>query len=66
MNHKLKNTQINEIKPISGELLPSPKDIANYLKKHFSEIGERLALRIPEPPDGISFETFLTQSRARR
>ena len=54
---KKKNTQINEIKPISGTLLPSAKNIANYLDKHFfSGIGERIALRSPAPPDGISFE----------
>ena len=36
MNRKSKkNTQINEIKPISGKLLPSAKNLANYLDKHF-------------------------------
>lgn len=58
MNRKSNNKQINEIRTISGELLTSPKDIANYLTNHFTEIGERLALQIPEPSDVISFETL--------
>ena len=62
MNRKSKNTQINEIKTTPAECVTKPKDIANHLNKHFTEVGINLASKIPEPSDGITFQSYLTKT----
>ena len=52
------HTQIREIGHTPTELATNPKDIPDLLNVHFTEIGKKLASEIPEPPSGISFETY--------
>ena len=64
MNRTSRNTHINEIRFTPCELLTTLKDIADHLNKHVTEIGERLASKIPKPPAGISFEGYLNQTNS--
>ena len=62
MNRKSKSTQIREIRHTPTELATNPKDIADLLNVTFTEIGNKLASEIPEPPSGISFKTYLSKT----
>ena len=62
MNRKSKTTQIREIRHTPTEFATNPKDIADLLNVHFTEIGKKLASEIPEPPSGIGFETYLSKT----
>ena len=56
MNRKSKHTEISEICISPTEIVTN---IADLLNKHFTEIGQKLASEIPEPPGGINFESCL-------
>ena len=62
MNRKSKNTQISEIKISPLEITSNPKEIANHLNKHFTEIGIKLASEIPDSPNDITFKSYLTKT----
>ena len=58
MNRKSKHTEISEICISPTEIVTN---IADLLNKHFTEIGQKLASEIPEPPGGINFESCLSK-----
>ena len=61
MGKKAKDTQLNKINITPSESVTKAKDIANTLNTHFTEIGPRLASKIPSPPYNKSFTDYLTK-----
>ena len=57
MGKKSAITEISEIQGSSSETLTNAKDIADHLKKHFTQIGPDLAKKIPATP--INLEDYL-------
>jgi len=62
---KSENTQKREKRHTPTELATNPKDNAHLLNVHFTEIGKKLASEMPEPPSGISFETYLSKTNTK-
>ena len=63
MGRKSKDTQINKINISPNESVTNAKDIANELNTHFTEIGPKLASKIPSNTNK-SFEDYLTRSES--
>ena len=60
MGKKLSNTKIAELKADSGVTVTEPKELADYLNKHFAAISPNLASKIPVEQANIRPEHFLS------
>lgn len=61
---KAKSTEINKINISPSESITKAKDIANTLNTHFTEIGPKLASKIPSPPNNKSYKDYLNKSNS--
>ena len=60
LGKKSSNTKIAELKADSGVTVTEPKELADYLNKHFAAIGPNLASKIPVEQANIRPEHFLS------